>query len=560
MHQAQLVTVTIRCLLLAIAPLVFMALATAMSGARAQETGQVTEPEVAAEAEAEAVREAVSEGIAEDAAEAAEALDRAVDEAAAAEAVGSGAVGDPDEREAIAEEAADAVVEAVIDDSARDAETGLPVEVLDPAIETEELELRLVPLKKDELETLARAWLEIVSAQTEGVMAAQVAIFRTEGTVEEAARERLTELVAERKELFDKFAKVVNAFEKKGGDETVIAELRAYRSAIIVEETRTADFQTLVAQAIAWLKSRDGGVQLGIDILVIVASLTGLLIVAKLVRGVMLRWIGHVPQLSKLLQVFLVGTVYWLVLAFGLMVVLSGLGIDISPVFALIGGASFIMAFAFQDTLGNLAAGLMIMLNRPFDEGDYVDIGGTAGTVKAVSIVATTVTTPDNQVIVIPNKNVWGNVITNVTASHTRRVDLTFGISYDDDIGTAIGILKDVVEEHPLTLATPAPTIVVGALGASSVDILCRPWSKTSDYWTVYWDLMRQVKERFDAAGISIPYPQQDVYMHQVAPKAEKAVAAHGATHKAAASETSVQPRGDISKGEEGHEGEGDRN
>jgi small conductance mechanosensitive channel len=155
----------------------------------------------------------------------------------------------------------------------------------------------------------------------------------------------------------------------------------------------------------------------------------------------------------------------------------------------------------------------MIMLHRPFDEGDYVDVGGVSGTVKTVSIVATTVTTPDNQVIVIPNKNVWGNIITNVTASDTRRVDLVFGISYEDSIPEATQVLEEAVAAHPLVLKEPAPTIRVNELADSSVNLICRPWVKTSDYWTVYWDLMRQVKERFDEVGISIPYPQQDVHV-----------------------------------------------
>jgi small conductance mechanosensitive channel len=206
--------------------------------------------------------------------------------------------------------------------------------------------------------------------------------------------------------------------------------------------------------------------------------------------------------------------VYWIVLSIGLMIVLSAVGVDISPVFALFGGAAFIFAFALQDTLGNLAAGVMIIVNRPFDEGDYVDIAGTAGTVKSVNVSSTTVTTPDNQVIVIPNKNVWGNTITNVTTSPTRRVDLMFGIGYEDSIEKAQGVLERLIAEHPLTLNDPAPTIRVGALGASSVDFIVRPWVKSGDYWTVYWDLTRQVKEAFDAEGISIPFPQTDVHLY----------------------------------------------
>jgi len=394
-------------------------------------------------------------------------------------------------------------------------EAKLPPEAIKPGVGIEELEFRLVPLTKSELKLLAEEWLKIVKAKTEEVMEAQVAIAKTEGMVEDATREKLTRIDSERKELFKKYSSVLNAWEKKGGDEKAIADYRAYRNSIIVEETRTADFETLVARAVSWLTAQDGGIQLAKHIGVILLSFLGLLIVAGIVRRFAQRWIGHVPNLSKLLQAFLIAAIYWIVLSIGLMVVLSALGVDITPLFALIGGASFITAFALQDTLGNLASGLMIMINRPFDEGDYVDVGGVSGTVKAVSIVATTVTTPDNQVIIIPNKNVWGNIITNVTASDTRRVDLVFGISYDDSIPDATRVLEETVAAHPLVLKEPAPNIRVNELADSSVNFICRPWVKTSDYWTVYWDLMSQVKERFDNVGISIPYPQQDVHVRQ---------------------------------------------
>jgi small conductance mechanosensitive channel len=397
----------------------------------------------------------------------------------------------------------------------------ISTEILAPDIPLDELALRLTPLTVSELAAAAEAWRGIVKEKTKEVVSAQIAAQAAAQEDQESAaaeaRERLAGLVAERGSLFDRYSTVIDSWEKKGGDETAIAEFRAYRNSIIVEETRTADFQTLLSRALAWTTAEDGGLKLAFDVLVVVAALFGLLIIARTLRRLARRHIARVPNLSKLLQAFIVGVIYWLVLAFGLMVVLSGLGIDISPVFALVGGASFILAFAFQDTLGNLASGLMIMINRPFDEGDYVDIGGVAGTVKAVSIVATTVNTPDNQVIVIPNKNVWGNVITNVTTSETRRVDLTFGIGYDDDIETAQQVLEKVVASHALVLPDPAPVIRVSTLGASSVDFIVRPWAKTVDYWTVYWDLTRQVKEAFDAAGISIPYPQQDVHIRQVA-------------------------------------------
>ena len=213
-------------------------------------------------------------------------------------------------------------------------------------------------------------------------------------------------------------------------------------------------------------------------------------------------------------QTFLAGLVYWVVLAASLVVVLSLLGVKGTPLLALFGGASVIIGLALQDTLGNFAKGLMIMINRPFDEGDYVDIAGTAGTIQSVSIIATTVTTPDNQVVVIPNQQVWEGVITNLTARDTRRVDLIFSISYDDDIQRAIQVLNEAVAEHPLTLEELAPVIAVTALAESSIEILCGAWTRTSDYLSVYRGLLADVKTRFDAAGITIPYPQRDVHVH----------------------------------------------
>jgi small conductance mechanosensitive channel len=396
-------------------------------------------------------------------------------------------------------------------------ELQLPEELLAEDIPIDELALRLTPLTVSELAEVAEAWRELVKSQTRAVVAAQIAALTSKGDTAASARDTLTQLANKRNKLFERYSTVIDSWEKKGGNAEAIAEFRAYRNSILVEETRTSDWQTLVARAYDWLFSADGGVELAINIAVILAALFGLLFVARIVRRIIRRHIVHVPNLSKLLQTFLVGVIYWLVLAFGLMVVLSALGVDITPVFALIGGASFILAFAFQDTLGNLASGLMIMINRPFDEGDYVDVGGVAGTVSSVSIVATTVVTPDNQVIVIPNKNVWGNTIRNVTSSDTRRVDLTFGVGYDDDIESVQRVLEELVAAHDLVLDDPSPTIRVGALGASSVDFIVRPWVKTTDYWTVYWDLTRQVKQAFDAAGISIPFPQQDIHVKEMA-------------------------------------------
>ncbi len=217
---------------------------------------------------------------------------------------------------------------------------------------------------------------------------------------------------------------------------------------------------------------------------------------------------------STLLKEFLIGLTAKVVLLIGVLVILSQLGVEIGPLLAGIGIAGFIAGFALQDTLSNFAAGVMILFYRPYDVGDFVSAGGVMGTVREMSLVSTVLTTPDNQRMIVPNKKIWGDTIQNITANPTRRVDLTFGISYGDDMGKAQGILERVVKAHPAVLADPAPNIRVHKLGDSSVDFICRPWVNTSDYWAVYWDLTRQVKEAFDNEGISIPFPQRDVHFY----------------------------------------------
>jgi len=393
-------------------------------------------------------------------------------------------------------------------------EPAYPTGLDDPAIALSELQLRLIPLTVDQLAALAETWQGIVAAQTQAVVEETVRLSRLPEDQQDAARERVVEFTAERDDGFDRFTAVVSNLDRKGGDEATIATYRAYRSSIIVEEKQQADWKTLMTQAVNWVTSPEGGIQLAVRILVIGAALFGLFIVARLTRGYSRRLFERVPNISKLLQGFLAMVVYWITIAVGLMIVLSALGVDITPLFAVFGGGAFILAFAMQETLGNLAAGLMIMINRPFDEGHYVTIAGLGGTVKHVSVVSTTITTPDNQVIVIPNSKVWGDVITNVTASDTRRVDLVFGIGYNDSIEKAQAVLEEVVTAHPLVLKDPAPVIRVNELADSAVNFIVRPWTKTEDYWTVYWDLQRTVKEVFDARSISIPFPQTEMHLH----------------------------------------------
>ena len=219
-------------------------------------------------------------------------------------------------------------------------------------------------------------------------------------------------------------------------------------------------------------------------------------------------------NLSQLAHRMIVSITSNLVMLFGILVALSQLGISLGPLLAGLGVAGFIVGFALQDTLGNFAAGVMILLYRPYDMGDLIDVGGVFGQVDKMSLVSTSLLTLDNQLFVVPNSKIWGDVIKNVTAQDTRRIDMVFGISYSDDIPKAESILEDILQSHDKVLDTPESMVRLHTLGASSVDFVVRPWVKVDDYWDVYWDVTRTVKLRFDEEGVSIPFPQRDVHVY----------------------------------------------
>jgi len=221
---------------------------------------------------------------------------------------------------------------------------------------------------------------------------------------------------------------------------------------------------------------------------------------------------------SKLLERMIVSIVRNTVMILGILVALSQVGITLGPVLAGLGVAGFVIGFALQDSLSNFASGMMILLYRPFDVGELVEAGGVFGTVHQMSLVNTTILTLDNQTIVVPNNKIWGDVIRNVTNQSTRRVDITFSVSYTDDIPKTERILAEIVNSHELILKEPEALIRLHELGDSSVNFIVRAWSKTENYWDVYWDLMRSVKLRFDEECISIPFPQRDVHLYAQTP------------------------------------------
>jgi len=198
-----------------------------------------------------------------------------------------------------------------------------------------------------------------------------------------------------------------------------------------------------------------------------------------------------------------------------ILVVLSQFGVQTTTLVAVLGAAGLTIGLALQGTLSNVAAGVMLIIFRPFKVGDVIDAGGALGKVLDIGLFITQLNTPDNVRIYLPNSTIWGNQIKNIVANDTRRLDLIFSISYGDDMDKAKAIAKDILAADARILADPAPTIVIGELGDSSVNLFVRPWVKTAEYWDVKWTMIQAIKKAFDERGITIPFPQRDVHLFQ---------------------------------------------
>lgn len=198
---------------------------------------------------------------------------------------------------------------------------------------------------------------------------------------------------------------------------------------------------------------------------------------------------------------------------FILIAAIEQLGINTTSIMAIFAAAGLAVGLALKDSLSNFSAGVMLIIFKPFQIGDFINAGGSAGVVEQIQIFNTIMRTGDNQEIIVPNSHIYGGSITNVSARETRRIDLVIGIGYDDNIGKAKQLITDIITNNSLILTDPAPTIMVLDLGESCIDIAVRPWVKTGDYWAVRAEMLQTIKETFDEQGISIPYPQRDVHM-----------------------------------------------
>ncbi len=247
-------------------------------------------------------------------------------------------------------------------------------------------------------------------------------------------------------------------------------------------------------------------------VIALVIFYVGRMVIGLVVRG--LRKMMQRQEVDKTLETFVCNLVRMALLIVVIIAAIGALGIQTTSFIAIFGAAGLAVGLALQGSLSNFAAGVLIVLFRPYKVGDYIEGAGIGGTVEQVQILTTLLKTPDNKAVIVPNSQIMDSVITNYSANDTRRVDMVIGVSYDDDLDKVRRIIQELVAADDRILPDPECTIAVSELADSSVNFVVRPWVKTQDYWGVKFDLTEAVKKRFDQDGISIPFPQQDVYLH----------------------------------------------
>jgi small conductance mechanosensitive channel len=417
-------------------------------------------------------------------------------------------------------------------------DANVPVEILEHLVR---------PLTKCELEAEAKSWLLLLQKKVEEISNTEVAaIYKkaeqenlekikeekeaekkvTEGDdgagksneIEEGSDSKtalikeITGLTAERTLLIDRLKIVLAELSAKGGN---TAEYDTYIKAISGIKVDVTDASATWTTISGWLMSPEGGFRWALNILQFLVIIIVFYLLSIIAGKAANKAFSKTKQFSTLLRDFLVLTARRLVLIVGLFVGLSALEVNLGPVLAVVGAAGFVIAFALQNSLSNFASGILMLLYRPFDVSDVISVAGTLGKVESMNLLSTQLRTPDNQLVIVPNNSVWGDVIVNVTGITERRVDLVFGIGYSDDVDKAQKVLEEIVLNHELVLKSPGAIVKLHELADSSVNFVCRPWVKPENYWDVYWDITREVKRRFDAEGLSIPFPQRDVHIFQ---------------------------------------------
>lgn len=256
----------------------------------------------------------------------------------------------------------------------------------------------------------------------------------------------------------------------------------------------------------------------GVDLAINIVTALVIFFVGKWVANLIARAIRTLmqkQQVDKTLETFVSNLIRMVLMVFVVIAAISAVGIQTTSLIAVLGAAGLAVGLALQGSLSNFAAGVLIVLFRPYKVGDFIEGGGVSGTVVSVQILQTILKTGDNKEVIVPNSQIMGSIITNYSANDTRRVDMVVGVSYDDDLDKVRKTIEELVAADDRILDDPACTIAVSELADSSVNFVVRPWVKTPDYWGVMFDLTEAIKKRFDQEGISFPFPQRDVHLYK---------------------------------------------
>jgi len=265
--------------------------------------------------------------------------------------------------------------------------------------------------------------------------------------------------------------------------------------------------------AALWGQVQTVGMAFGIKLVVaILIFFIGRMVARLITRG--LHNLMQSQDVDKILETFVANLAYWTMMTFVIIATISQVGIQTTSLIAIMGAAGLAVGLALQGSLANFAAGVLIVLFRPYRVGDWVEAAGISGSVEQVQILTTMLKTGDNKMIIVPNGQIMSSIITNYSANDTRRVDLIVGVAYDDDLDKVRSTIRSLIDADARILKDPECLIAVAELADSSVNFTIRPWVKTADYWAVKFELTEAIKKRFDQEGISFPFPQQDVHLY----------------------------------------------
>lgn len=428
---------------------------------------------------------------------------------------------------------------------ARGQDLAVPVEVVNPEIEEEEaeslealtaddseiptdqLEILLKPLPQEQVQAEADAWYGLLQEKAQEISDLEYDIKLREeeiGGAIDSEKEKnvvaVTKLQTEQASLVSRLGTVLDSLEAKGGDPTLY---RQYSDAVSGLEFSITDTEGLGLRFTTWLQSEEGGIKWGLNLLKFGGILIAAAVVAPRVSKIADSALARLDNISTLFRGFIVMVVNRSILVIGGLLALASIGVNLGPILAVVGGASFVLAFALQSNLGNFASGLMLLVNKPFDVGDEVKVGGYWAFVDSISLANTKLKDFNGSLITLPNNSVWGGDIINYTHNDIRRVAFSINVKFEENIDKVQSIWLDICNAHPDILKDPAPSIFAWN---SSFDyylpVGLKAWVPTPKHWGVYTDLLKQLQTRLDQAGIELVSPVQDRRIAQLFSEPEK--------------------------------------